>query len=118
MNNSYQLGFEIGYLSLLESTEKLNPKDLESEDSYDFLLNVLGTKRGIQSNNWKTKRISKGIGIVTKDKKIVLIIQNSSKKWLYNIKIKEQNGNIKEFQGVTPDKIVSAIHSLLGDERK
>ena len=54
--DSYELGYELGLLSLMEASEKLNANELESEDPFDFLMNVLGTKRGIQSNQWKVKK--------------------------------------------------------------
>ena len=56
MNKEYKLGYEMGILSLTEASEKLNPRDLESEDPFDFLMDVLGTKRGIQANQWKVKK--------------------------------------------------------------
>lgn len=117
MNREYRLGYEIGYLSLTEASEKLDSDDLESEDPFDFLLNVLGTKRGIQSNQWKVRKLgNKGIAIETKDGKQVLITQDNSKEFLYDIKYKENN--VKEYSNISPDKIVSAIHSILGDNQK
>lgn len=112
--NEFQLGYEIGYLSLMEASEKLDSKHLESEDPFDFLLNVLGTKRGIQSNQWKVRKLgNKGIAILTRDGKQVLVTQDNGKEFLYDVKLKDTT--VKEFSNITPDKIVSAINSILGN---
>lgn len=114
--NDFKLGFEMGYLSLTEASEKLDSKNLESEDPFDFLLNVLGTKRGIQSNQWKVRKLgNKGIAIITRDGKQVLITQDNGKDFLYDVKFKDTS--VKEFSNIPPDKIVSAIHSILGTEK-